>query len=78
MLAARVKESARKQARAKRRGVCPHCDQHLEFKTLKKHKSLFRKSDGTWIRSEDRVSELVEATSSKAICEYVVAILVFL
>lgn len=69
MLAARVKESTRKQTRAKRRGMCPHCDQHLEVKTLRKHKSLFQKSDGTWIRIKDchRVSEHdQEATSFEA------------
>lgn len=47
----RVQQSSRKRPIVIPREVCPHCDQSLSIKTLKKHKTLFLKGDGTWIRS---------------------------
>lgn len=60
MLVSRVQKSAIKQPRVTPREVCHHCDQNLNIKTLKKHRNLFRKSDGTWIKDSE------EATSSEA------------
>lgn len=51
MLVVRVKESAKKRPKVASREMCPHCDQDLEVKTFKKHKSLFLKEDGTWVKN---------------------------
>ena len=31
---------------------CPHCDQNLALTTVKKHKKLFLRSDGSWERAD--------------------------
>ena len=51
MLVSRVRRSAKKRTRAIARELCPHCDQNLCMKTFKRHKSLFLRDDGTWIKN---------------------------
>lgn len=70
MLVSRVRGSARKRARDQDRELCPHCDQNLSVKTFKKHKTLFLKSDGTWIKSYSDMEAADSDIASKNINTY--------
>ena len=52
-LANRVQDSNINRPRAIKRKHCEHCDQDLSVKTFKKHRSLYMRADGTWIREEN-------------------------
>ena len=43
------------------RQLCPHCDQDLSQKTFRKHRKLFCRSDGSWVRS-DKIKETKSTT----------------
>lgn len=61
MLASRVEQSSRKRPRdPPPRELCPHCDQNLNIKTFKKHKTLFCRSDGTWVKDDVQASDAVD------------------
>ena len=51
--AKRVQDSNINRPRAIKRKHCEHCDQDLSVKTFKKHRSLYMRADGTWIREEN-------------------------
>ena len=36
------------------RQFCPHCDLNLALKTFRKHRKLFFRSDGSWVRTDKR------------------------
>lgn len=59
-----------KRARDQDRELCPHCDQNLSVKTFKKHKTLFLKSDGTWIKSYSDMEAADSDIASKNINTY--------
>ena len=40
--------------------VCPHCSQLLNVKTYKRHESLYRKDDGSWITQSRPPEEILE------------------
>lgn len=64
MLVSRVQQSSRKRPKTISREVCPHCDQSFNIKTLKRHRSINCKSDGTWIKDTD-ATDLEVLTESK-------------
>ena len=53
LIASLAAESSRKKPRLsftnQRRQLCPHCNQNLSMKTLKKNKRLYCTSDGSWV-----------------------------
>lgn len=64
-LASRLQQSSsRKHHRVTSRFLCPHCDQDLTIKTLKRHKSLFLKSDGTWMKENVRGADSDDAAAA--------------
>ena len=58
LLASRIANSRkRRKDTPKNRQNCPHCNQLLTMKTFRRHQTLFKKNDGTWMKdSEDEES----------------------
>ena len=55
-LVSRVEESSSSTTRnsrpkAQKRKYCEHCSQDLTLKTYKKHRNLYFKDDGTWMKA---------------------------
>ena len=65
-LAQRV-ENSTTRVRVNERLFCDHCSQDLALKTFKKHKKLYLKDDGTWIKD----STSTEATESSEFINYI-------
>ncbi len=53
LLTPRLSMSSPKNQRTVRR-ECPHCKREVGLKTFKRHKKLYLKSDGSWIKEWDR------------------------
>lgn len=71
MLLSRVQQSRR--VRVIRREVCPHCGQNLSAKTLKRHRALFLKGDGTWIKSSVESNDSDDADDGDVEGRHIVA-----
>ena len=53
-LAERVEISARSMSRSakRKRKYCEHCEQEVALKMFKRHKHLYCKDDGSWIKEQ--------------------------
>ena len=75
LLVSRVLESSKsnpKNRRGARLELCPHCDRRVGLKTLKRHKKLYLKSDGSWLREwkKDRDVPTDDDTSGNLLLSY--------
>lgn len=53
MLTLKIAESSKKAKHVEPSRMCGCCNQKLALKVYKKHERLYRRSDESWIRSED-------------------------